>query len=79
MPDYGVVLSAELEEQLRRQPMDVQGEFLAVCDRLACLAMAGTIQRDQLTLPGLTDQPDRTDTHPLGFNGSVIHQFVGEG
>ncbi|HXM55532.1 MAG TPA: hypothetical protein VOB72_09080 [Candidatus Dormibacteraeota bacterium] len=77
MPGYGVGLSTELAEQLRRQPFDVQREFRAVCDRLADRAMARTIERDQLRLPGFTNDPDRIDTDWFGFNGAVGYRFVG--
>ena len=79
MPGYGVGLSAELAEQLRTQPFDVQREFTALCDRLADHAMGRTIERDQMTLPGFTDDPDRTETEWFGFNGAVGYRFVGEG
>lgn len=79
MPGYGVGLSVDVEKELCRQPLDVQGEFRAVCDKLQDLAMARTIERSQLTLPGFTDHPDRIETYPFGFNGAVHYQFVGEG
>jgi hypothetical protein len=79
LPGYGVGLSDELVEQLRRQPPDIRGEFVAVCDRLADLAMGRTVERDQMALPGFIDQPDHTETHRFGFNGAITCRFVGEG
>ncbi len=79
MPGYGVGLSGELEEQLRQQPLDIQGEFLAACDKLACLTVARSIEQGQLTLPGLANDPDRAETYPFGFNGAVIYQCAPEG
>lgn len=79
MPGYGAGLSAELVEQLHRQPFDVQSEFSAVCDRLADLAMGRTIERDQMTLPGFGDRPDDIGTYWFGVNGAVAYRFVGEG
>jgi len=79
LPGYGVRLSAELEAELRRQSRHIWGEFLAVCDKLQCLASSRPVEHGQLKLPGLATGPDHPETRPFGFNGWIVYQVVGEG
>ena len=69
-------LSKELEDELRLQPHHVREEFRALCDRLERLGAPSS--EGQVDLPGLIIEYDVPRTWPLGSNGCIVFQIVGE-